>query len=1066
MKLNHKVASFIIVFSLFNSLNINAQGNQSKLDINTEMYKKSVNEFKQIYHKDTEQLLKYKHFNRWNEIWGKRANAKGKLDMKDIMREIKYQEAKEKGNQLLTSKINWSAIGPLNTPVNDEGLGRVNVVKFHPNNSSIIYIGTASGGAWVSYDNGKNWQILPTTDYLSLAISDIEISKNNPNVIYISTSDPNAANAVSGSIYGIGVLKSTDAGKSFFATQKFYNLEDRFFTNCLAVNPENENIVWVGTDRGVYKSIDGGLSFTNYGPNVFVKDIELHPTNPDILYISSMNRQSSTSAIFKSIDGGEKWDIVQNYGQAVRAEIAVSPAKPDRVVTLVSQNHPFSFHSLNLSDNSGDTWVAMSDSTNPNILGRNHGTYPDDNTTLADQGWYDLCVAINPKNSNEIITGGIWLWSSNNAGKQFFEIVKDYHVDQHYIEYTPSGDTAYIGNDGGLYRYIPSTNKIEFVSSNMNITQFYKLSVNSSNLNMIVAGAQDNNSMLRRANQNWYNVRSGDGMDCHFDPKDPNYIYVSSQYGNLGYSVNNGSNFRQAMSQFNTNGEEGAWVTPFAVDPQKTGYVYAGYYNIWRSKSHGQSGTWEKISNFGTNSSLKLLTIAKSNSDYIYCSEGGSIRFSSNGGNTWGTIPNPGGSITEIEVHPTNPQKLFVSCSNYSKNVKVFEYDPTLKKWNNLSGNLPNIPINTIKYQKNSPDRLYVGTDIGVFYTDYNSRYWERYGKGLPYTIVTDIDLIESENKIYISTFGRGIWAADLINCNYAPLNIELEGENDFCFGDSVKLKYTGSYNDPNEIQWSTGEKGLSIWVKDKGSYSASRIVTDNCSAKSNFIEITLKNVVDLNLRSSAGDSLCAGDSLTISANFGQKEYLWDDGSTKLSRLIKEPGTYHVQALNKNGCYSYDTITIYQKVVEKPTITQQDSILTTNTNKFVQWYFNGVHVEGANSSTFKPVEQGEVMVEVRDGYCNEFSDKYDFKITSVDELSKLIKIYPNPSNGSFNIEVKDNSVISDIIILDLKGNIVYNNSQLIKNNLNINLDNITNGIYLLRFKFNNFDYSTKINIVK
>lgn len=1066
MKFNHSLVSLILVSSFFNCLYLQAQVNQSKLEYNTEMYRKSVDEFKQIYHKDIDQLLKYKHFNRWNEIWGKRANAEGTIDIKEIMREIKYQEAKEKNNQLLTSKINWSAIGPLNTPINDEGLGRVNVVKFHPNNSSIVYIGTASGGAWVSYDNCKNWQILPTTDYLSLAISDIEISKSNPNVIYISTSDPNAASAVSGNIYGVGILKSTDAGKSFFPTQKFYNLEDRFYTNCLVVNPEDENIVWVGTDRGVYKSTDGGLSFINYGPNVFVKDIELHPTNPDILYISSMNRQVSNATIYKSINGGEKWSIVQNYGQAVRAEIAVSPAKPDRVVTLVSQNFPFSFHSLNLSDNSGDTWVAMSDSTKPNILGRNHGTYPDDNTTLSDQGWYDLCVAINPKNSNEIITGGIWLWSSNNAGKQFSEIVKDYHVDQHYIEYTPSGDTAYIGNDGGLYRYIPSANKIEFVSSNMNITQFYKLSVNSSNLDMVVAGAQDNNSMLRRANKNWYNVRSGDGMDCHFDPKDPNYIYVSSQYGNLGYSVNNGSNFRQAMSQFNTNGEEGAWVTPFAVDPQKTGYVYAGYYNIWRSKSHGQSGTWEKISNFGTNSSLKLLTIAKSNSDFIYCSEGGSIRFSSNGGSTWGTIPNPGGNITEIEVHPTNPQKLYVSCSNYSKNVKVFEYDPILKKWNNLSGNLPNIPINTIKYQKNSPDRLFVGTDIGVFYTDYNSRYWERYGKGLPYTIVSDIDLIESENKIYISTFGRGIWAADLINCNYAPLNIELEGINDFCFGDSVKLKYTGSYNDPNEIQWSTGEKGLSIWVKDKGSYSASRLVTDNCSAKSNFIEITLKSVVDLNIRSSAGDSLCAGDSLTISVNFGQKDYLWDDGSTKLSRLIKEPGTYFVHALNKNGCYSYDTITIYQKVVEKPLITQQDSILTTNTDKFVQWYFNGTHVEGANSSTFKPAEQGEVMVEVRDGYCNEFSDKFDFKITSVEELSKLIKIYPNPSNGSFNIEIKENSTISDIMIFDLKGNIVYNNSQIIKNNLNINLNNISNGNYLLRFKINNLDYSTKINIVK
>lgn len=1029
----------------------------------TESYSKAIKEFKDLYNKSEDELKKYKHFNRWNHFWGKRINSEGSPDIKEIMREIKLNEAKERQNKLLTSNINWEAFGPFNSPVNDEGLGRINVIEFHPNNTSIIYIGSATGGAWVTTNKGQTWSILPTTDYLSLSISDIEISKNNPNIIYISTSDANAANGVNGPVYGIGVLKSTDGGKSFNPTDKFYRLDERFFTSSLEIHPDNDNIVWVGTDRGVYKTTDGGLTFVNLGPNMFVKDIELHPTNPDIVYITSHSRQQEIARVYRSENGGEDWELAQSYGDAVRAEIAITPANPDRIVSLVSQDFPYSFHSLNVSDDAGKTWEIMSDSTNPNILGRSNGDYPPVDASTPDQGWYDLCVGINPTNDEEIITGGIWLWESMNSGGHFTEIVDDYHVDQHYIKYVPTGDTVYIANDGGLYRYIPKSNSMQFVSEGMNITQYYKFSVNHENINMVVAGSQDNNSMLKRANGNWYNVRGGDGMDCHFDPKDPNYVYVSSQYGNFGYSTNGGDNFRQSISRFNTDGEEGDWVTPFAVDPQKTGYVYVGYYNVWRNTNHGARNDWEKISDFGTNSPLEILSISKSNSDYIYCSEGGSIRITTNGGDTWSLLPNPGGNVTDIEVHPTIPDKIYVTISNYIQRIKVFEYDPVNKKWNNLSGNLPNVPINTIRYQENSPDRLFVGTDIGVYYTDYNSRYWERYGKGLPYTLVSDIDIMEDDIKIFISTYGRGIWSADLIDCNYAELQIDKEGENEFCRGDSIKLIYNGSFNDPNEIRWSTGETGLSIWVKEEGSYSVARKVSDNCTAKSNFIEINLRSTVDVNLRSSKGDTICVGDSTRLSANFGQREYIWDDGTTGLSKWVKEPGTYSIKVLNNNGCYSFDTITISQRVIEKPEITLIDSVLEVNTNSFVQWYFNGEFVDGANSSTFKPEIDGEVFVEVRQSGCSEFSEVFFYNVNSVD-LSDFVKIYPNPSNGEFSIELSEPNLIQDISIFDINGINVYSKSNYLKNRLDLKLNGLSNGSYIMKLKINNQIYSTKIVI--
>lgn len=1063
----------IVLFSLF----VSNSFSQAKLtekerlmyNVQTEEYQKGIEFYKNMYNLDTDDLTENKHFQRWNYFWGTKINSTDKPDIKEILQEIQNEELKSKQNQLLTSGINWEAVGPFITPENNDGLGRINVIRFHPQNSRIIYVGAATGGAWVSYDNAATWQILPTTDFLSLSVSDIRISKNNPNLIYIATSDANAASGIAGAVYGVGLLKSTNGGQSFHQTGKFYELSDRVFTSKIMLHPDNDDIIWVATNNGVHKSTDGGESFSNIGPQVFVKDIELHPTNPDIMYISTMNLGGGVARVYKSEEGGANWKIVQSYSDAVRAELSVTPAMPDRVVSIVSQTRPFSFHSFNTSDDSGETWSVQSHKDNHlNVLGRNRGVYPPADTRVSDQGWYDLCVGIGPKNPNFTIVGGITIWQSGNTGRNFQELVGDYHVDQHYFEFTPSGDTIYIGNDGGIYRFVPSRGSMKFVTNGMNITQFYKHSVNPNNNNMVIAGAQDNSSILKRTDGKWYMVRGGDGMDCHFDPKDPRYVYASSQNGNFSYSTNTGESFRSSIQRNATN-EEAAWVTPMAVDPIKTGFVYAGYQNVWRSTTHGNATSWQRISDFGSSSTLKIIAISKSNSDYIYVSDGGSIRYTTNAGNSWQLLPPPTGSLTGIEVHPENPEKIYVTSSNYTRATKVFEYDPTEKKWMNISGNLPNVPVNAIKFQEDSPNRLFIGTDIGVYYTDYDSRYWERYGKGLPFTLVSDIDIQVNTNKIFISTYGRGIWSADLIDCNLAKLEIELIGENEFCFGDSVEVRLKSQVNNPNDILWSTGERGSSIWVKDRGSYSVIGSSSGNCSQKSNFVEVNTMNVTEVNLRSSKGLFLCAGDSTRLSANFGQPEYIWDNGDTGLGRWVYKPGTYHIKVRNNNGCFSFDTITIEEKIIEVPEIELIDDVLSSTVKTNIQWYWNGEPVEGANSSTFLPERNGEITVEHRDGVCSEFSEPYFFDQASV-KASDLFSIYPNPSQGIVNIQFKEQITGNlGIELIDIKGNKVdFSNSISFNSNglIELNLTDFIDGTYLITVSLNNQVFTSKIILNK
>lgn len=1061
-----------IIFSIYLLMLSNVLISKDKLtiqekesfNVKSQRYEDALFDLKNSLNVELEELKKNKHFQRWDYFYGQRINTESKPDLNSILKEINLNENLNPKNQLLTSFINWEAIGPFNSPKNDIGLGRINVVKLHPFNSEIIYVGTASGGAWVSKDNAKTWELLPTTDYLSSSCSDIAISIINPNIIYLATSDVNSKNSISGEIYGIGILKSTDGGKSFYPTSKFHTLDENIFTNCIELNYNNDSILYVGTNKGVNISRDAGISFKIVGPNLYVNDLEIHPTNPNIIYFTTIESAKNLVKIYRTTDAGENWEIIQEYENADRAEITTSKSNPDMLVSIVAHSKFSSFHSFNLSVDKGETWNVQSNKDNHlNVLGRYKGLYP---TTYSDQGWYDLCVGINPKNSNDVMVGGITLWSSSNKGEKFDELILNYHVDQHYIEYTPSGDTVYFANDGGLYRFIPKSNSYEFVSNGQNITQFYKLSVNPDNLEMVIAGAQDNNTMLKRANSNWYNVRSGDGMDCHFDFKDPRYIYASSQYGSVAYSSNGGDNFKESINTSIEDGEQAAWVTPIVIDPVKSGVLYVGYSNIWKNDNYGEQSSWKKISNFGLDFTIKVLAVSKSTPQYIYCSSGGNIHFTSDGGNSWNLIEKKlSSNVTGIAIHPNDPKKFYISLNSYSDESKVFEYDYKNNQWINLSGNLPNVPINTIVYQDNSPNRIFVGTDIGLYYSEYNTNYWEKYGKGLPYTIVTDIDLNYENKKLFVSTYGRGLWASELIDCNYPQNTIQsFDGSNMFCIGDSILLQVSDNGNKPDEIIWSNGKKGNEIWVKDENTYYAVlHFNSTNCKLRTNEIKTKFLSLPFVKIVSSKGDSICTGDSTKLSVNFGYKSYNWNDSITKSTRWVSKAGKYSVEVYNSNGCFDTDTITIYEKYLEKPKIIPLNNILTVDFSKNIQWYINDNLIENANSSTFKPDYDGEIKVEINDGICSRFSDIYNYYLNSI-TISNRISIFPNPTNGRILIKVNDDDVINEIKVTDMFG-IELNIKPLYLNNkkeIELDLKSFTSGIYLIKLKLNNNYFNYKI----
>ena len=83
--------------------------------------------------------------------------------------------------------------------------------------------------------------------------------------------------------------------------------------------------------------------------------------------------------------------------------------------------------------------------------------------------------------------------------------------------------------------------------------------------------------------------------------------------------------------------------------------------------------------------------------------------------------------------------------------------------WTNISGTLPNMPVNTIAYQKSTHNAVYIGTDAGVYYRNEQLPDWVPYKFGLPNVIVDDLQIHYGTKMISAGTYGRGIWQAPLL---------------------------------------------------------------------------------------------------------------------------------------------------------------------------------------------------------------------------------------------------------------------------------------------------------------
>jgi len=733
--------------------------------------------------KDNQPLIEkrlpgWKIFKRWEYMMEPRLYPSGDRSvmtqaMNEYMNDFYFNTTRSGGTgTLLTQAANWSSLGPNTLPGGGGGTGRLNFVRFDPTNSNTMYVGAPSGGLWKSTNGGSSW----TTSSDQLAVigcSDIAINPSNTQVMYLATGDCDADDT-----YSVGVLKSTNGGTSWSTTGLNWGVNSYRTISRLIINPLNPNTLFAATSIGIYRTRNAGATWTAVSTGSYY-DIEFKPGDTTTIYACT------GSKFYRSTNGGTSFINITSGLPAsgvYRLSLAVTAANDDYIY-LLGTNSAYGYYGLYRSTDGGTSFSARS--TTPNILGWNS-----DGSGSGGQGWYDLAVAASPTNADNVFVGGINIWSSTNGGSSWTNSSywassgsKYVHADVHDIQFLPgSGTTIFATSDGGIFKST-NTGSIWTISyTGLCIGQIYKLGLSAKTSALTVTGWQDNGS-YRLNGTSWSKILGGDGMECLIDWNDNNIQYASLYYGEINKTTTGGSPSTTIVNSGGTGvHEDGAWVTPYIQSQKSATKLFFGKSQVYKSTNAGSS--WAQVGSIsGGTGKIVALANAPSNGNYIYAAKGNRMFASTNGTSFTDVssgLPVSSLSITYIAIHPTDPNKVWVTFSGYTSASKVYYSANAGSSWTNYSTGLPNLPVNCIVYDKNSTNSaMYVGTDVGVYYRDNSMGSWTAYNTGLPNVIVNELEIQYSLKKLRAATYGRGVWETDLYGSGVGIENNKIS-DNDF----------------------------------------------------------------------------------------------------------------------------------------------------------------------------------------------------------------------------------------------------------------------------------------------
>ncbi|WP_242202127.1 PKD domain-containing protein [Aestuariivivens insulae] len=735
-------------------------------------------------------------FEHWYAINSKRLDGLGNvIPAAQVKRELQ----RFRTSAMFQQQGQWFNYGPINVGprngVKKDG-GRVKDIEFHPTDANTYCVSTFKGGLFKTTDAGNSW--IPLTDPL---VEDVYISKVDPtnaNTIYIGTN--------------LGVLKSTDGGLSWGATGLTSSN-----TNALLIKPDQATVIVVGNDNGIYRSTDGGTTFALVKSASKVEELRLHPSNPDIMYAGT---EGVTSQFFRSTDGGLTWtENTSDFGQGAFMKIAVTPAAPNTVYVINSRDHlgDDSFEGVYRSTDSGASFTKQSGGT-PCITG-----YKDDGSISRGQPNYNLFIVADPTNADMVYAGGVKSWKSADGGVTWTQVFNNVtvdggglHLDQLTWAYSPHTHVLFAVNDGGIY-YLNGNGKFQQITDGLPVAEVWECAQSQVNPEVVAGGTFHCGIKLNRDGV-WYSPWGGDEATVIFDYSDDTYAY-HFKYEKISRSTNGGMSFQRINP---STADRGEYTGTGVLDKSDVNTLFVGLFEVERinnARTATSSTVWDKISSFGGSTKIKKIEQCDADHNIMYASRGSGNFYRSDdvrgASPTWtnltGSLPSTG-TVTDIATHPTDANIVYILQGS-----KIYKSVDKGSNWTDISTGLPGVALLEMVYDKSSNEGIYVGTDIGVYYKDAALGSWIDYSNGLPAIRVSGMGIYygatRADSFLTVSTDGRGFWRTALNDVTMPAPTVGFSSDKTDIFTED-KVQFT------NETIG--GDLGSFMWTFEGGTPSTS----------------------------------------------------------------------------------------------------------------------------------------------------------------------------------------------------------------------------------------------------
>jgi len=492
--------------------------------------------------------------------------------------------------------------------------GRIADIAIHPGDDNIWYVAVGSGNVWKTVNAGVTWKPI-FDDQRSYSTGCITIDPNNPDIIWLGTGENVGGRHVG---YGDGIYRSDDGGESWTNM----GLGESEHISKIVIHPDNSDVIWVaaqgplwskGGERGIFKSSDGGKSWERVlGDKEWVgaTEIVIDPRNPNRLYAATWQRHRTIAAymgggpgtgLYRSGDGGESWEkLTKGLPTSNMGKIGLAISPQKPDILYAAIELDRRTGALYRSADRGSTWEKRSDT----VSGATGPHY-----------YQELYAS--PHQFDRLYLMDNRIQISDNGGKTFRRMKEEHkHGDNHAIAFRADDpDYLLIGTDGGMYESFDLAQNWRFIE-NMPITQFYKLALDDAEpFYNIYGGTQDNSteggpSRTDNAqgiqNSDWRVVLNWDGHQPATEPGNPDIMYGQRQQGTLSRIDLTTGEVVDIVPQPDEGEdyERFNWDAPILVSPHSPTRIYFGSQRLWRSDNRGDS--WTAVSSDLTRNEERL----------------------------------------------------------------------------------------------------------------------------------------------------------------------------------------------------------------------------------------------------------------------------------------------------------------------------------------------------------------------------------------------------------------------------------------------------------------------------